>query len=227
MLGPQASRLQAPQARAEVLRAATAKADPMSLPRNDAERSELLPKTPGQIWLNRVRIWLPPLFVLVGLVWRQPSWNLWGLPLILLGEALRTWAAGCLIKDETLTVGGPYAHLRNPLYLGSLLSGLGFLIVMGDWWLALVFLSVSLAIYVPTVKHEQDYLRRMYGEAYDAYCAAVPALLPQLLPARFDNPAMRQSRFDWNWVVLNKEHKTWTGLVVLFLLLWLRSALAG
>jgi len=183
----------------------------------------LIPKTPKEIWLNRVRVWLPPLFVVAALVWRKPVWDLRGAWLVLVGEAIRTWAAGHLVKDESLTVGGPYAYVRNPLYLGSLLSGLGFLVILGDWRLALAFLAISLAVYLPTVSQEQDYLRRMHGTAFDSYRRAVPALLPRLTPARLDIEGVRHSRFAWRWVVLNEEHRTWVGLAVLVGLLVVRG----
>jgi protein-S-isoprenylcysteine O-methyltransferase Ste14 len=185
----------------------------------------LIPKTPKEIWLNRVRTWLPPLFVVVGLALRQPVWRwwVWSVPLVLAGESLRTWAAGHLIKDTSLTVGGPYAFLRNPLYLGSLLSGVGFLLLLGDWRLAAAFALVSLAVYLPTVKQEEGYLRRMHGEAFDIYRRAVPALLPRLRPVRLDSPGLRQSHFGWSWVIQNKEHKTWVALVLLFALMALRA----
>jgi len=92
----------------------------------------LIRRTRREIWLNRMRVWLPPVFVVVAVVLRRPAWHLWGIPLVVLGEALRTWAAGHLLKDERLTVGGPYAFVRDPLYLGSLLSALGFLAIVGD-----------------------------------------------------------------------------------------------
>ena len=187
----------------------------------------LPPKTWKEIWLNRVRTWLPPLFVVMGLAVREPVWRfwMWSVPLVVMGESLRTWAAGNLIKDESLTVGGPYAYLRNPLYLGSLLSGLGFMLLLGDWRLACAFVTVSLGVYLPTVKQEENYLRRAHGEAFDTYRQAVPAILPRLTPARLDFPGLRQSRFAWRWVVLNKEHKTWVALAAIFTLMGLRSHL--
>lgn len=183
----------------------------------------LIPKTRREKLLNRVRVWLPPAFVVLALGLRAPTWRLWGLPLVLLGEAIRTWAAGHLLKDEQLTVGGPYAHLRNPLYLGSLLSGIGFLVVVGDWRIAVAFTAASLAIYLPTVKQEEDYLRRMHGEAFDYYRRRVPSILPRLRPAKLDAAGLRVSRFEWRWVVLNKEHKTWVALVLVFALMGLRT----
>ncbi len=196
-------------------------------------RAVLIPKTRGEIWLNRVRIWLPPVFVLAAVALRRPAWHLWGIPLVIAGEALRTWAAGHLLKDEQLTVGGPYAHVRNPLYLGSLLSAAGFLVIIGDWWLAAAFAAIALAVYLPTVRQEEGYLRRMHGEAFDQYRRAVPAIIPRLRAARVTElegrrqaPAqrhLRSGRFEWQWVWLNKEHRTWVALVLVFALLAARA----
>ena len=185
----------------------------------------LIPRTKREIWLNRIRVWLPSAFVLIAIAVRKPEWRLWGISLVVIGETVRTWAAGHLLKDEQLTVGGPYAHLRNPLYLGSLLSGVGFLWVMGDWRLAAIFAAAALAIYLPTVKQEENYLRRMHGEAFEAYRKAVPGIVPRLSPAKLDSgaPAIRVSRFEWRWVWLNKEHNTWIALVGVFALMAART----
>ena len=185
----------------------------------------LIPRTKKEIWLNRVRVMLPPAFVLVAIALRKPAWNLWGIPLIVLGESLRTWAAGHLVKDERLTIGGPYAHVRNPLYLGSLLNTVGFLLVLGDWLLAAIFLAHAIAIYLPTVKQEEDYLRRMYGEAFEAYRKLVPGIVFRLAPAKVDIPDVSASHFNWRQVIENTEHRTWVALAVLFALLWAREAL--
>jgi len=196
----------------------------------------LIRKTGREIWLNRVRVWLPPALVVVALLVRKPAWHWWGVPLVLLGEAIRTWAAGHLLKDEALTVGGPYGYVRNPLYLGSLISTIGFLAILGDFRLAVAFLAIALAIYLPIVRQEENYLRRMHGAAFHAYAQAVPALIPRLNPANMDpvgrtsslpEASVRRSRFEWRRVWLNKEHKTWAGLVVLFGLLALRARLFG
>jgi len=184
----------------------------------------LIPKTKKQIWLNRVRVWLPPLFVLVAVILRKPAWNLWGIPFVLAGEGLRTWGAGHLVKDERLTIGGPYAYVRNPLYLGSLLNTVGFLGLLGDWWLAAIFLALAVAVYLPTVRQEEDYLRRMHGEAFDEYRRTVPGIVPRLRLAQLEVGERQYSRFDWQRVLANDEHKTWVAFLILFGLLWARGA---
>src|ERR1051325_9576781 len=51
-----------------------------------------------------------------------------GVPVSLLGLTLRAWAAGCLVKDRRLATSGTYAHLRNPLYVGTLAVAAGLVI---------------------------------------------------------------------------------------------------
>ncbi len=183
----------------------------------------LIPKTAGVIWLNRLRIWLPPAFALAALLLCRPAWHLWGLPFVFLGQALRTWAAGHLLKDKQLTVTGPYAYLRHPLYLGSSLSGIGFLVILGDWRLALAFAASAIAVYLPTVRDEEAYLRRMHGEAFDRYRRQVPAIIPRCRPPAAGGASLPTARFSWRQVWLNKEHKTWLALALLFALLLVRT----
>lgn len=104
------------------------------------------------------------------------------------GEALRVWAAGHLVKNDRLTVSGPYAHLRHPLYLGSLLVGSGVLVIGGAraaLWLLPIALPFFFLYYVPYKDRiESARLERRYGAPYRAYLEAVPALWPRLRPWR-------------------------------------------
>jgi protein-S-isoprenylcysteine O-methyltransferase Ste14 len=103
---------------------------------------------------------------------------------IALGEALRLWATGHLHKNDSLTITGPYAYLRHPLYLGTLLIGVGFLIMA---WspialaLAALFGLVYFGYYMPYKDRiESARLESLYGDAYRRYSAAVPRLIPRL-----------------------------------------------
>jgi hypothetical protein len=106
-----------------------------------------------------------------------------------------------------------------------MLSGLGFLLIMGDWLLAAIFAAAWTAIYLPILRQEERYLGRMHGPAFLAYRAAVPALLPRLTPARIIAEGVRHSRFEWRWVTLNKERRTWLALALVFGLMALRGRL--
>ena len=103
---------------------------------------------------------------------------------IALGETLRLWATGHLHKNDSLTVTGPYAYLRHPLYLGTLLIGVGFLIMA--WSSVAVVLAAVFALgyfgyYMPYKDRiESARLESLYGDAYRRYAAAVPRLIPRL-----------------------------------------------
>jgi protein-S-isoprenylcysteine O-methyltransferase Ste14 len=134
------------------------------------------------------------------------------------GVLIRAWATGFIVKNQTLTTTGPYAHTRNPLYLGSFLIGAGF--ALAAHWLALVaVLAFWFVVYRPTIAREQEFLRGVYGAAYVEYAAHVPALLPRLRawpgPAGVD----RSGKFS---VRLYLRHNEWqAGLGFLGVLGWL------
>src|SRR5438309_9158824 len=109
-----------------------------------------------------------------------------GVPMSLLGLALRAWAAGCLAKNRQLATGGPYAYTRNPLYIGTLLVAAGLAIAARSPWLAALFAAVFLFVYLPVIQNEEQHLRKIFPE-YAAYADRVPALWPRLTPAHSEN----------------------------------------
>jgi protein-S-isoprenylcysteine O-methyltransferase Ste14 len=105
-----------------------------------------------------------------------------GVPISLLGLALRAWAAGHLAKNQQLTTSGPYRFLRNPLYIGTLLVAAGLVVASRSPALGLVFAAVFLLIYLPVIQLEEQHLRRLFPE-FEQYAKRVPALVPNLRPA--------------------------------------------
>ena len=104
--------------------------------------------------------------------------------LIAIGLLIRAWAASLLKKDRELAVSGPYAHTRNPLYLGSLLMGLGGAVAAASLWLGLAFLAFFAWGYAPAIGRESAHLAGLFGESYRSYRARVPALIPRVAPYR-------------------------------------------
>jgi len=115
----------------------------------------------------------------------QPTWKTMALSLLLVvpGVWLRGYAAGYVKKNAELTQTGPYAHTRNPLYLGSILIAVGFAVAARSWPMAVVLVAMFLAIYLPTIRSEEEYLRAHFSD-FDEYAKRVPRLLPRLTPAR-------------------------------------------
>jgi protein-S-isoprenylcysteine O-methyltransferase Ste14 len=158
--------------------------------------------------------WLVGLAV-VALARPTAGWLLVGLPLACAGEVLRLWASGHIEKTKQLATGGPYAHSRNPLYVGSLLIALGVAVACASPWVVLAMAAYFLAFYPRVMREEAAFLAQKFPEAYAAWTAAVPLFWPRLAPA-----GPRQSRFDWARVRTNRDWRTACALPLLALLLF-------
>lgn len=128
-----------------------------------------------------------------------------GIPVSVIGLALRAWAAGHLEKNTTLADGGPYAHVRNPLYIGTLLTAAGLVIASRRWELGVLFVAVFLLIYLPVVELEEQHLRKLFPE-YDAYARRVPKLLPRL-------NGSSPKGFRWAVYMKNQEYQALLGFL--------------
>ena len=139
-------------------------------------------------------------------------------PLVVAGECLRLWASGHLEKTRALATGGPYAHTRNPLYLGSALLAVGVAVASASLAVVGAVVAYFLAFYPHVMREEAAFLRVRFGPAYDAWAAAVPLLWPRLAPG-----GPRASRFEWRRVARNREWRTAAALPLVALLLFLRG----
>ena len=138
----------------------------------------------------------------------------YGLPVSLIGLAVRAWAAGHLAKNESLAASGPYAYTRNPLYLGTLLVAAGLALASRSAGLGALFAAVFLCIYLPVIQLEQQHLRSLFPD-YAAYAARVPALLPRMTPAGQSRP------FQWKVYLKNREYEALLGFLAgVALLIW-------
>jgi protein-S-isoprenylcysteine O-methyltransferase Ste14 len=139
-----------------------------------------------------------------------------GIPLSVVGLLLRGWAAGCLAKNRELATGGPYAHTRNPLYIGTLLVAAGLAGASCSLGLAALFAAVFLLVYLPVIQNEEQHLRKIFPE-YAAYAARVPALWPRLTPATNNN----SNPFRGSLYLKNQEYQAGLGFLAgMLFLLW-------
>jgi protein-S-isoprenylcysteine O-methyltransferase Ste14 len=149
------------------------------------------------------------------LKWRKATFWV-GVGLLLAALWVRLWAAGHLVKNKVLTVTGPYAYVKNPLYVGTFLGMVGFaLLAMGDptqvWYfrhLNWILLAAAVLFfvfrYVPyKKKREGDHLRLNFGEAWDHYDRSVPDYFPKL--SRYERAADR----PWSWAATCENSEQW------------------
>jgi protein-S-isoprenylcysteine O-methyltransferase Ste14 len=104
-----------------------------------------------------------------------------GLLLAAGGLAIRAWAAGHIDKNHRLSVAGPYAYVRNPLYLGSFFLALGFALTWNRWFVLLV-IAFFVFIYAPTIRQERNTLAGLFPDEYPAYEDNVPLFIPRATP---------------------------------------------
>jgi protein-S-isoprenylcysteine O-methyltransferase Ste14 len=133
---------------------------------------------------RRIRVPLGFVFAVLYFWLARPTgrWLALGSLLIVPGLLLRALASGHVRKNEALATSGPYAYTRNPLYLGSLLMGIGFAVAARSWWIGLLLVVMFFAIYLPVIRGEEKFLRERFPE-FDEYARKVPRMFPRITPA--------------------------------------------
>lgn len=130
---------------------------------------------------RRIRVPLGFLFAVFFLCFARPLPAFLALSLLLVapGLWLRGYASGYVKKNAEITMTGPYARTRNPLYLGSMLIAFGFALAARSVWIAVALAALFAVIYIPVIRAEEAFLRAKF-EGYNEYAARVPRLLPRL-----------------------------------------------
>ncbi|MFZ0663454.1 MAG: isoprenylcysteine carboxylmethyltransferase family protein [Acidobacteriaceae bacterium] len=133
---------------------------------------------------RRIRVPLGFVFAAFFLWLARPSAEFLAVSLALVvpGLWMRGYASGYVKKNAEVTMTGPYAFTRNPLYLGSMLIAFGFALAARGLWIAVALAVLFAVIYIPVIRSEEAFLRSRFA-GYDAYAAKVPRLLPRLRPA--------------------------------------------
>jgi protein-S-isoprenylcysteine O-methyltransferase Ste14 len=138
--------------------------------------------------------------------------------LTIIGLAIRFWAGGYVKKDKELATTGPYAYVRNPLYVGNVLIALGFCFLSGFGWpIFLVFAILYVWLYLPSIRREERTLHKLFGDSFLKYKENVHAMWPRLTP-------YKQGSGGWSapqWVK-NGEHIVNGGILIAFLILLFR-----
>lgn len=182
-------------------------------------------------WRERYRVRIS--FVCgVIFIWRaQPRFLpflILGMLVALLGILLRQWAAGCVRKMDELAMTGPYALVRHPLYVGSSIAAVGFVLASTSFSISMAkpffdrtvlfwaFLWILFdSIYLPKIRKEELQLRSKFSAAYESYAARVPRFLPK----KIDWSELDFSTFSWKLWQKNQEYWSFFGYFFICLIL--------
>jgi protein-S-isoprenylcysteine O-methyltransferase Ste14 len=170
-------------------------------------------------WALRIRVPAGFAVVAIFLLFARPTPEslLRGAGVALLGIGLRAASAGWIEKNRRLATGGPYAHTRNPLYLGSALAAVGFCLAAQNGWLWLVIGGFFAAVYWPVIRAEEKKLYGLFPDDYPAYAAAVPLLFPRVRPWKATGKS--NSVFDFQQYLRNHEFRALGAYALVVLLL--------
>lgn len=169
----------------------------------------------------RVRIGYPLAIVVLGFARSTPQSISTGALVGAIGLWLRAYAAGYLHKQEVLTVTGPYAHTRNPLYLGSAILAAGVAVAASSWISTAILFAYFVIFYSFVMRREERELRARHGAAFDEYARAVPLFLPRLNATKLSGEAV--GSFSFAQYKKNHEWQAAAGfllVLVALLLIW-------
>ena len=190
------------------------------------DNSSALPEKPFLVRRRTVFTWLVPLILWgLAMVFHKNfgGWPAYaaGIALVALGEVVRFWSNGYISKDVEIATGGPYAHVRNPLYFGSLLLAVGYGLISGlGVWGVLLMVALYLVFHLAAIFHEEAFLTAKFGAPYLEYVKRVPRLLPSPWPR-----TKGSGQFEWAQALRNREQISALFALIFVLLLSLRFLL--
>jgi len=173
---------------------------------------------------RRIRVPLGFLFAVFYFWLARPTWRslLLGVVVAVPGLLVRALASGYVRKNESLATSGPYAYTRNPLYLGSLVMGLGFCVAARSWWVGVALVVMFFAIYLPVIRDEEAFLRRTFPE-FEEYARRVPRMLPRLRAS--GEPGEASGGFSSDLYKKHREYNALLGMLAMIAALVVKMTL--
>jgi protein-S-isoprenylcysteine O-methyltransferase Ste14 len=179
--------------------------------------------------LFQYRGYMPIPFLLAMIVFAQPTnvTMLVGFVIAALGEFTRFWGvayAGSLTRvtgsvgAPEVIVSGPFAHVRNPLYVGNIMTYVGIGVMSNALfpWLVIGAFVWFIFQYVLIVQLEEEFLEGHFGEPYLVFKRNVPRFLPRVSPYRGEAQAHQPPR--WGEAV-RSERRTFQALALVMAIL--------
>ena len=182
-------------------------------------------------WCFRMRggLWTL-LFVIILFMVRvtSPAQVISCIVLVVLGQLWRCWSAGYIglyrgenVKANKLATTGPYALMRNPLYFGNFVIGLGWSVMAGVKGMIIFTVCFVILYAVIIIPHEEQFLSAKFGREYEDYCRRVKRFRPAKLALRD-----LKGNFDVSVLMRSEIHtiiSTVIATVIVFAAAWWRA----
>ena len=194
-----------------------------------------MPKIASNIF--KYRSYTPIPFIIVMFLFANPNiWSLTvGFVIALFGESIRIWGVSWAgsetrttggVGGSFLVISGPFAHVRNPLYVGNILiyTGLGIMSYALFPYLQILGLVFFYFQYKIIVDEEEQYLEKTYGKDYEDYRHNVPKFFPRLLPYKVEG--LKQPEFILKKGLTSEKRtlQAFTFVALIIIIIWfLRS----
>lgn len=163
---------------------------------------------------------------MIVLIFAQPTFASfsWGIFLMVLGELIRIWGvayAGGATRTRNvgapeLVTSGPFARVRNPLYIGNMLMYTGAAVIANVWqpWLV-IFIWVFFGVqYYFIVNLEEEELNKIFGGPYHKYCKNVNRFIPNLRAYKINH----QNQPDYKMALISEKSTFISFLTILILM---------
>jgi protein-S-isoprenylcysteine O-methyltransferase Ste14 len=182
----------------------------------------------------KYRSYTPLPFLILMILYSNPNIYsmIFGFVFVVIGEFIRIWA-NSWAGSETRTTGGvggtflivsgPYAYVRNPLYIGNVIIyfGLGIMSNAVFPYLQIIALAYFLFQYYEIVKEEESFLKTKFGDNYKDYCQKVNRFLPKL--KKYVNQEIEQPEFSWKKGLSSESRSIQASLsiIAILALIWI------
>jgi protein-S-isoprenylcysteine O-methyltransferase Ste14 len=149
--------------------------------------------------LVTLRVPLAIIAIAAAIPFLKRDWLAAGFAVSMIGEFIQLWSFASLDKNSDLAIRGPYAMVRNPMYLGRFFILFGFLMLLGNVWVLFVY-TVVYWFYMDTrVEREEAHLKPIFGARYAEYCARVHRFIP-------GPPLDGEPVAYWNWSLFRQNN---------------------
>jgi len=182
----------------------------------------------------KYRSYTPIPFLLLMLIFQQstPRTLIVGFAIALVGELIRFWGVSWAgsetrstggVGGTFLIISGPFAYVRNPLYVGNILMylGLGIMSFALFPYLQIVAIIFFLIQYYFIVEEEEKFLREKFKEDYKGYCTHVPSFLPRLFPYKNSRVVQPPYNPKAGFRSETRSLQAFLGISLLLVILWL------